>query len=953
MATSRKVGRGDVPALAPPPSDGVAAGHNTLTDQDISGGREPGAVFPLGPATLGGEAAAVGSEGSAEGHPSRGDESMARPDAAPSDRYWDEYPDSGARVALRQQQFARLGSVVYLDHAGAALYAAQQVEAHSARLLRSVHGNPHSIGSGPASGHTGAEVAAAREAVLAHFGVTSAQYACVFTSGATAGARMIGECFQWQHGGSRFIFSSDSHTSVVGMREYARRGGADVQAVQPEHLQFRERSGRQEDAAPCLLAFPGECNFSGLRFPLEWINRVDSGHEPFSTASEADGDGCAARRWYVVLDAAKLAGTAPLNLADHPAHFVIVSFYKMLGFPTGVGALLIRRDAAHVLKRVYFGGGSVDSLIADPAADYVVLRDDLSARFEDGTLPFLEISALRDGLSLLRRMGMSNVSRHACGLTRDLVRRLRDLCHTNGAPAVRIYGEGWSPRDLPSDGFGQGPVVAMNVLHVDGTVVDPALVGRLAAQAGIQLRVGCFCNVGACHRQLALSHADVRAAHEDGHVCWDSVGIVRGRPTGAVRVSLGYSTQESDVEAFVAFLAMYFCAVPEPSESGTFGASGRSVERDGAAEEDTPQSALVESLHLYPVKSCAAMKVASWPIGPCGLAYDRHWAIVDDSGVTLTQKRCPMLSRIRPIVTLPNPSSGVRGALELLAPGMPALSLPLDADGAAVGGTGESLSVRVCGEACRAVAVRAAAGGAGGDATPSTGQARACATEVDVQSWLTAALGRRASLVVASTLTRRRAPVAATSPEERPPHGARHSSADGAPIAFANEGQFLLVSRASVDALRERVHARLAAGENRRAPAGSTLDVSPAFFRPNIVVKGTVPFDEDNWTSICIGDAERDSNCVHLAATGRCARCQMINIDQEEGKARHSGEPLLTLAQFRRDGGRIFFGVFLRHADRDGAAEGPPPRLAVGDAVVITARRGRAAETLSECSIVR
>jgi hypothetical protein len=40
--------------------------------------------------------------------------------------------------------------------------------------------------------------------------------------------------------------------------------------------------------------------------------------------------------------------------------FVVFSFYKMLGYPTGLGALLVRRRVAHLLNRVYFGGGTVD-----------------------------------------------------------------------------------------------------------------------------------------------------------------------------------------------------------------------------------------------------------------------------------------------------------------------------------------------------------------------------------------------------------------------------------------------------------------------------------------------------------------------------------------------------------------------------------------------------------------
>lgn len=60
--------------------------------------------------------------------------------------------------------------------------------------------------------------------------------------------------------------------------------------------------------------------------------------------------------WLWLLDASKYAGTSPLNIntqlppEDRP-HFITVSFYKIFGYPTGLGALLVRRDAAALLRK--------------------------------------------------------------------------------------------------------------------------------------------------------------------------------------------------------------------------------------------------------------------------------------------------------------------------------------------------------------------------------------------------------------------------------------------------------------------------------------------------------------------------------------------------------------------------------------------------------------------------
>jgi selenocysteine lyase/cysteine desulfurase len=56
-----------------------------------------------------------------------------------------------------------------------------------------------------------------------------------------------------------------------------------------------------------------------------------------------------------------------LLLLQVQADFVPISFYKMFGYPSGLGALLVRKQAAAALRKVYFGGGSVDWCTAEDA----------------------------------------------------------------------------------------------------------------------------------------------------------------------------------------------------------------------------------------------------------------------------------------------------------------------------------------------------------------------------------------------------------------------------------------------------------------------------------------------------------------------------------------------------------------------------------------------------------
>ena len=63
--------------------------------------------------------------------------------------------------------------------------------------------------------------------------------------------------------------------------------------------------------------------------------------------------------WLVLLDAAAFVPTNRLDLSAHKPDFVCISFYKLFGYPTGTGALLIRNKHVNDLRKLYWGGGTV------------------------------------------------------------------------------------------------------------------------------------------------------------------------------------------------------------------------------------------------------------------------------------------------------------------------------------------------------------------------------------------------------------------------------------------------------------------------------------------------------------------------------------------------------------------------------------------------------------------
>ncbi|KAH9288391.1 hypothetical protein KI387_032508, partial [Taxus chinensis] len=125
-------------------------------------------------------------------------------------------------------------------------------------------------------------------------------------------------------------------------------------------------------------------------------------------------------------------------------------------------------------------------------------------------------------------------------------------------------------------------------------------------------------------------------------------------------------------------------------------------------------------------------------------------------------------------------------------------------------------------------------------------------------------------------------------------------------LSFANEGQLLLVSKSSIMDLNDRLQSRKIVediSENKVAPLH--IEVDPTRFRPNLVISGARPYEEDEWQAVTIGKE-------YFVILGGCNRCRMINIDPETGFS-SKNEPLATLASYRRLKGKILFGILLMH----------------------------------------
>ena len=446
------------------------------------------------------------------------------------------YASTAALDQLRAAEYRRLDEQgqVYLDYTGGSLFAESQLVEHMSLLRSGVFGNPHS--NNPTSAAMTHHLESARRAVLSYFNASAAEYILAFTPNASGGLKLVGESFPFTPQ-SRLLLTFDNHNSVNGIREFARAKGAKINyapLVTPTLRLDREPLEALLNEADLteqnLFAFPAQSNVSGVKHPLELV-----------TAAQAKG-------WRVLLDAAAFVPTNPLDLSAVKPDFVVVSFYKMFGYPTGVGALLIRGSAFQILQRPWFAGGTVNFASVQARAHVLAPGE---AALEDGTLNYLSIPAVEIGLRHLQSIGIDIVAQRVQCLTGWILEELLALRHSNGHPLVRIYG--------PATTEARGGTVTLNLYDPEGHLLDYRRVEELAGEEGISLRTGCFCNPGAGEAAEGLTEEDMLAALTLGADVnlYSFLRLMQGRghkSAGAIRASIGLVSNFADVWRFVRFV---------------------------------------------------------------------------------------------------------------------------------------------------------------------------------------------------------------------------------------------------------------------------------------------------------------------------------------------------------------------------------------------------------------
>jgi molybdenum cofactor sulfurtransferase len=776
------------------------------------------------------------------------------------------------------------------------------MELFAADMITNLYGNPHSASA--SSQLSTRRIEDVRLRVLQFFNADPEDFEVVFVANATAGIKLVMDAFRGYKDGFLYGYHKDAHTSLVGVRETAIASRCltdeDAEELLSGSPSFMDVSS---ESCPGLFAYPAQSNMDGRRLPLSWPGKL---RQNLSLGTQ---------KVYSLLDAAAYVSTAQLDLSDatNSPDFTVVSFYKIFGFPD-LGALIVRKASGQALrKRRYFGGGTVEMVVCIKEQWHAPKEQTLYESLEDGTLPTHSIMALDIAMTSHKELfgSMERISRHTSYLANKLYNGLKSLRHANGEVVCRLYA--------PETAFDehsqfQGPVIAFNLRNSHGAWVSISEVEKLASVRHIHIRTGGLCNPGGLATSIGLQPWEMKRNFSAGYRCGNENDIIGGKPTGVIRASVGAMSTLQDVGNFFAFIQEFYVDSRQIL-----------VEPTPAVPNEQRSTLYVESLTIYPIKSCGGFEVPpdmDWEVRREGLAWDREWCLVHQgTGQALSQKRYPRMALIRPCLDFESGLLKVKyhGTIPQGLP--PEVCVALSADPTFYEPTGEfrSRSSRVCGDAITALTyssstikdffsrilgvpcalARFPAGGSG----PSTRHCKAH-MQKHQQSETTVHDSENPSRPFLSPPT--------------PPDSENESTR---PILLSNESPILVINRASINALNEEI------SRTGGKPASASV------FRANIVIAASnavaeqEPYKEDFWSRLRIGQQD-------FQMLGSCRRCHMICIDQNT--AIKDSEPFITLAKTRRFEGKVFFGSHMCHIPSlSPTKEWQYPTIRVGHTVTI------------------
>lgn len=420
---------------------------------------------------------------------------------------FEELPFETAISQIRSHMFHQGNlETAYLDWARKALFTDQQIGTFVRELSQNLYGNTHS--ESESSERSMDLVDDLRRYITRFFGSTLSSHVVIFTHSQAQAIKTIVEAFPFKSN-SKFMYSTSSSADIIGLRGIATAAGAtsEVFSQIPDPQTFP--SGTIN-----LVAFPLVDQFDGTTLSEEDMTKL------------ATLNASAPGNVITVADATAFIPGGKLDLSKFKFDAVVFDCEKLFGFPK-LGILVMRSELVWILERPYFGGGTLVYALTSRSKEKMRLRP--SERFEDGSLPFLNMVAVDKGFKLLDTLGWNNITKHTETIMKNITTGLNNITYEGGKKAVQIYGTN------------HRTIVSFNVIDENGNVRDYREVLKSAQEHDIVLSGGCQDVPGTCMKTFNVDESALAKEMK--------------RPDcGVLRVSIGWATSESDVDKLMKWL---------------------------------------------------------------------------------------------------------------------------------------------------------------------------------------------------------------------------------------------------------------------------------------------------------------------------------------------------------------------------------------------------------------
>lgn len=350
-------------------------------------------------------------------------------------------------------------------------------------LCNNLYGNTHS--ESPSAELSQETIEEVRKRILNVLGTDiSSEYIVIFTGSGKQSFKLIMESFAFNKSHS-FYYSSSSSSNILDDRFFPNFKGSKL-----IEYDINDVNNMKLNNSDNVITLPLIDEFTCDIVSRNVINELLNARYTKNNS-------------YLIADSSSFILHSAIDLEKMQFDALILDFKKIFGYPS-IACLVIKSEFLKSFEKPYFGGGTV--VYALPQSNLEKLRLRPIERFEDGSLPFLSINALKYCLDFLESLTKTEVQSMIRGYHTELLRVLRSF--NNDTNKIEIYTN-------------NSPMAISFNIYKNGELINLSEVKRIFERENILASYGCHNTLIKCKE------------------------LTKGK--GSIILSVGWATDKSDI----------------------------------------------------------------------------------------------------------------------------------------------------------------------------------------------------------------------------------------------------------------------------------------------------------------------------------------------------------------------------------------------------------------------